>query len=87
MFLFEVQTEEIKDHIGGSCNHRHEWDHPGKMHRMGKENGLKGREKKEPSEETKNWLQVHNVTKANNVSRIIFFNTLKNIHLLKWQSN
>ena len=24
MFLFEVQTEEIKDHIGGSCNHRHE---------------------------------------------------------------
>ena len=45
---------------------------------------LKGREKKEPSEETKkNWLQVHNVTKAKRVSRIIFFNTLKNTHLLK----
>ena len=48
------------------------------MHRIARENGLKGREKKEPSEETKkNWLQVHNVTKAKRVSRIIFFNTLK----------
>lgn len=54
------------------------------MHRIARENGLKRREKKEPSEETKkNWLQVHNVTKAKRVSRIIFFNTLKNIHLLK----